>query len=248
MKAFLLAAGNGTRLRPLTDELPKCLLPIGDVPLLKIWLQNCQAAGISEVLINVHAHAQKIKNFLSTQDHLVKVVIAEEKELLGSAGTLKENRAFLDREEDFFVLYGDVLSNVNLREMLGFHRSKRVAATLGIYQVSDPGRCGVVTVDAMDIIQNFVEKPVQPKSNWAFSGIMVANQQVLELVPEHRPADIGFHLLPKLAGKMAAYRIREYLLDIGTPHNYTAAQSTWPGLLARQKGCMALQGNECYKD
>lgn len=248
MKAFLLAAGNGTRLRPLTDEVPKCLLPVGEVPLLKIWLQNCQAAGISEVLINVHAHARKIRDFLSTQDSLVKVVIAEEKELLGSAGTLKENRAFLDQEEDFFVLYGDVLTNLDLREMLEFHRAKQVAATLGIYQVSDPARCGVVTLDEMDIIQNFVEKPVRPESNWAFSGIMIANQQVLDLVPQQHPADIGFHLLPKLVGKMAAYRIREYVLDIGTPHNYTAAQSTWPGLLAQQKGCMVLQGNECYKD
>ncbi len=231
MKAFLLAAGNGTRLRPLTKEVPKCLLPIRGVPLLQIWLENCRVAGISEVLINVHAHARKLREFASIQDTGVQTIVAEERELLGSAGTLKENRAFVAGEEAFFVLYADVLTNVGLAEMLEFHRRKRALATLGIYSVPDPTRCGIVTMGEDDAIRNFVEKPAKPESNWAFSGVMIARPQVLDLVPQHCPADIGFHLLPKLTGRMAAYRILGYLLDIGTPDNYTAAQSTWPGLL-----------------
>jgi mannose-1-phosphate guanylyltransferase len=84
-------------------------------------------------------------------------------------------------------------------------------------------------MDEADIIHSFVEKPARPESHWAFSGVMIAHPQVLELVPQQCPADIGFHLLPRLTGRMAAYRIREYLLDIGTLNNYTAAQSSWPG-------------------
>jgi mannose-1-phosphate guanylyltransferase len=232
MKAFLLAAGNGTRLLPLTDAVPKCLLPIRGDPLLQIWLENCRAAGITEVLINVHAHAEKIRDFVAAQDTGVRVVLAEEKELLGSAGTLWANRAFVANEAAFFVLYADVLTNLNLKKMLEFHRGKGLAATLGVTRVRDPKRCGIVTVDEDDIIQNFVEKPDHPQSDWAFSGVMVATPQIFEYVPKQHPADLGAHVLPKLPGKMRAYRIREYLLDIGTLPNYTAAQSTWPGLYA----------------
>lgn len=233
MKAVLLAAGDGTRLRPLTDETPKCLLPVCGVPLLQIWLEKCRAAGIREVLINVHAHPQRIRRFVSSQNSGIHITIAEEKQLLGSAGTLKENQAFLNGEDNFFVLYADVLTNAILMDMLEFHRRKGRLATLGIYEAPDPSRCGVVDVDRDDIIQSFVEKPVRPESNWAFSGLMIASPRVLDLIPEQRPADLGFHLLPKLVGKMAAYRIREYVLDIGTPHNYTAAQEDWPGVLTR---------------
>src|SRR5438270_5926541 len=112
MKAFLLAAGNGTRLRPLTDSLPKCLLPIWGVPLLKIWLNNCKAAGITDVLVNAHAQSESIRGFVAEQRSGVKVRIAEEQELLGSAGTVAENRDFIAGEKAFFVLYGDVLTNI----------------------------------------------------------------------------------------------------------------------------------------
>ncbi|HEY6253438.1 MAG TPA: nucleotidyltransferase family protein [Candidatus Angelobacter sp.] len=230
-KAFLLAAGSGIRLRPLTDNVPKCLLPIQGVPLLQIWLELCDAAGIRDVLINVHAHAQKVREFAARQDSRVRLTIVEEEELLGSAGTLVENREFVADQEAFFVLYADVLTNMDLREMLAFHRRKNTQATLGVYQVPDPNRCGVVSINCDDIIESFVEKPAHPESNWAFSGVMVAHPKVLELIPANRPADIGFHLLPQLVGKMTAYRITDYLLDIGTPENYAAAQTSWPGLV-----------------
>ncbi|HEY3768603.1 MAG TPA: nucleotidyltransferase family protein [Candidatus Angelobacter sp.] len=230
MKAFILAAGNGTRLRPITDSNPKCLAPIQGVPLLEIWLNNCKAAGISEVLVNAHAHVGAVKEFSAGQRTGVVVRIAEEPQLLGSAGTLAENHKFVAGEKEFFVLYGDVLTNVDLWKMLAFHKQKKVSATLGIHQVAEPARCGIVGVDGNEIIQSFVEKPAQPASNWAFTGVMIARKEVLELITERRPADIGFDLLPQLVGRMAAYKITEYLLDIGTLESYKTAQETWPGL------------------
>lgn len=229
MKSFLLAAGSGSRLRPLTDTVPKCLLPIRGVPLLQIWLQNCAIAGISEMLINVCSHAQKIKEFLNQQNLPVRVRVAEEKELLGSAGTLAENREFLRGEREFFVLYGDVLTNVSLAAMRSFHRNRNLQATVGVYQVPDPTQCGIVTTDDQGVVTSFVEKPAHSASNWAFSGVMIADPEIIDLVPAQRPADIGFHLLPLLVGQMAAYPISDYLLDIGTLVNYDAAQSSWPG-------------------
>jgi mannose-1-phosphate guanylyltransferase len=235
MKAFILAAGNGTRLRPLTDSVPKCLLPIQGVPLLEIWLNNCKAAGITDVLVNAHAHADAVKEFAATQKSGVRVSVVEEPQLLGSAGTLAENRAFVAGEEAFFVLYGDVLTNVDLRRMLAFHCRKNLSATLGVYQVPDPTRCGVVIMDKDDVIQNFVEKPARPVSNWAFSGVMIAGQEIFDFLPDRRPMDIGFDVLPKMAGIMAGYRISEYLIDIGTLENYQTAQQSWTGLARSQQ-------------
>ena len=235
MKAFILAAGDGTRLRPLTASVPKCLLPIQGVPLLEIWLNSCKAAGIADVLVNAHAHVEAVKQFAATQKSGVRANIVEEPQLLGSAGTLAENRAFVGGEEAFFVLYSDVLTNVNLRRMLEFHRQKNFSATLGVYQVPDPTRCGVVTMDDTGVIQEFVEKPARPVSNWAFSGVMIAGQKIFDFAPDRRPADIGFDVLPKMAGRMTGYRISEYLIDIGTPENYQAVQRSWPGLARSQQ-------------
>jgi mannose-1-phosphate guanylyltransferase len=234
MKAFLLAAGNGTRLRPLTNSVPKCLLPIRGVPLLEIWLNNCKAAGITDVLVNTHAHAETVRKFAAEQKTGVRIRIVEEPELLGSAGTLAKNREFASGEEPFVVLYADVLTNLNLRRMLDFHQQKRLPATLGIHQVPDPTRCGIITMDKNAVIQEFAEKPLQPVSNWAFAGVMIAGAELFNFIPDHRPADLGFDVLPKMIGKMAAYRSSEYLLDIGTIANYQNAQQSWPGLAQLQ--------------
>lgn len=240
MKAFLLAAGNGTRLRPLTDSVPKCLLPIQGVPLLEIWLNNCKAAGITDVLVNTHAHAEAIRQFAAQQTTEVRIHIAEEPELLGSAGTVGANREFVAGEEPFFILYADVLTNIDLRRMLELHQQKRLPATLGIYQVPDPSRCGIVRMDRNFIIQDFVEKPLQPVSNWAFAGVMIADSELFNFLPDHRPADLGFDVLPKMIGKMAGYRTSEYLLDIGTIANYQNAQQSWPGLAQPQSAARGL--------
>jgi NDP-sugar pyrophosphorylase family protein len=197
--------------------------------LLEIWLRSCEAAGVSEALVNVHAHADLVKEFAARREGNVKLHIAEEQQLLGSAGTLAENREFVAGEEAFFVLYGDVLTNINLAELWRFHREMGVAATMEIYQVPDPARCGIVTVDD-DIVREFVEKPERPKSNLAFSGVMVAGQELLDAIPTGRPVDIGFHVLPKLVGRMAARKTAKYLMDIGTLQNYEKSQKEWPGL------------------
>jgi mannose-1-phosphate guanylyltransferase len=234
MKAFLLAAGNGTRLRPLTDTTPKCLLPIQGVPLLEIWLNNCKAAGITYVLVNAHAHAEAIRQFTAQRTTEVRICIAEEPELLGSAGTVGANREFVSGEKSFFILYADVLTNIDLRQMFEFHEQKRLPATLAIYQVPDPTRCGIVTMDEDFVIQEFVEKPSQPVSNWAFAGVMIAGPEIFDFLPTHLPSDLGFDVLPRMIGKMAAYKISEYLLDIGTFSNYENAQQSWPGLAQLQ--------------
>lgn len=231
MKAFLLAAGHGTRMRPLTDSIPKCLLAIQGVPILQVWLDLCRRYGIDKILINVHAHAKLVREFLEGYSDGIEICISEEPVLLGSAGTLLRNRAWLGTDSLFWIFYSDVLTNANLGRMLDLHKACSQVATLGVSEVPDPKRCGVVTVDDHNRVSDFVEKPQAPSGNLAFSGIIVSESTLLDYIPNEIPADIGFHVLPKLVGRMAAYRISDYLLDIGTPQNYEAAQLSWPGIV-----------------
>ena len=229
MKAFLLAAGHGTRLRPITDNLAKCMVPIQGVPMLALWLECCRRAGIDEVLINLHANAGSVHEFLLQHAAGMPVRVVEEAELLGSAGTLRANRDWIGSDELFWVFYADVLNRADLRAMLRLHRDRQPAATLGVYQVPDPRRCGIVTTNDAGVIEEFVEKPANPSGNWAFSGLMIGTPAMLEAIPKDTPADIGFHVLPRLTGRMVAFPIHDYLIDIGTMENYKRAQATWPG-------------------
>lgn len=230
LKAFLLAAGHGTRLRPLTDKIPKCLLPIRGVPMLQIWLETCSHFGIDEVLINIHAHAGAVHEFLLKHPHGSKVRVVEETELLGSAGTLLKNREWIGPEDFFWVFYADVLNQVDFSAMLRMHQTRRPAATIGAYRVPDPSRCGILDTVEDGTVVDFVEKPDRPRGNLAFSGLLLGTQTLLDAIPLKQPADLGFDVLPRLVGKMVAYPISTYLLDIGTIDNYEIAQSTWPGL------------------
>jgi mannose-1-phosphate guanylyltransferase len=230
VKAFLLAAGPGSRLRPMTDAVPKCLVPIRGTPMLSIWLQACKRFGIEEVLINLHAHAAAVSEFLRQDINGPRVRVVVEQQLLGSAGTLRANRDWVNSDEFFWVFYADVLNCADLEGMLRVHQKRKPAATLGVYEVPDPRRCGIVTADGDGVIQQFVEKPEHPAGNLAFSGLMIGTPAVLDVIPSSVPADIGFHVLPQLAGRMIAYSISDYLLDIGTMENYEKAQATWPGL------------------
>ena len=231
-RAFILAAGKGTRLRPITDKIPKCLVPIKGIPLLAIWLRSCRDAGITDVLINLHAHADAVRRFLAGEDYGVRIRVVEEESLLGSAGTLRANRDWIAAHESFWIFYADVLNCADLAGMAQLHEQRRPAATLGVYEVSDPRRCGIVSTRSDGTIDTFVEKPENPPGKLAFAGLMVATASVLDLIPNCIPADLGFHVLPKLSGRMLAFPIRDYLIDIGTLENYHRAQSDWPGYAA----------------
>jgi mannose-1-phosphate guanylyltransferase len=228
MKAFLLAAGHGTRLRPLTNSVPKCLLPVQGVPMLDIWLRLCRQYHVDEVLLNLHSHADLVRSFLKRGEYGLRVHAVEEPVLLGSAGTLHANRDWVASESQFWIFYADVLAKIHLDSMLRFHLAKGPIATLAVSRVSDPRRCGVVDVDPDQTITSFVEKPALPTSNLAFAGVMLGTPKMLSEIPSHQPADIGFDLLPRLVGKMSAYEVKDFLLDVGTLENYQLAQKKWP--------------------
>jgi mannose-1-phosphate guanylyltransferase len=229
MKAFLLAGGLGTRLRPLTDHTPKCLLPVQGTPLLQIWFDKFRQYNIDEVLINVYSHGDAVRSFIDKHKGSLRVRLFEETTLLGSAGTVLANREWIRKEQSFWVFYADVLTTTDLSPMLAFHYDHGEIATIGVYEVPDPSRCGIVQVDGQGVVLDFVEKPKSPVGNLAFSGLMLARPALLNFIPDNCPVDLGFHVLPQLVGRMAAYRIPDFIVDIGTLETYRAAQENWPG-------------------
>lgn len=238
MKAFLLAAGKGTRLRPYTDSLPKCLIPIHGKPLLEIWIDLLKAHGIDRVLINTHHHAEQVEQAverLSVQK-AIGITTVFEPELLGSAGTLLANRDFVSRSEDFLIAYADNLTDINLSAMVAFHNAHKTTGkvlTMGLFRTPTPAACGIATLDSSHTITAFEEKPEKPESDLANAGIYVATYNVLEECREVRQHvrtkvfDFGFHVLPRLAGRMSGYEIKEYLTDIGTAESYQRALEQW---------------------
>jgi mannose-1-phosphate guanylyltransferase len=232
VRGFLLAAGVGTRLRPLTNAIPKCLVPIRGTPLVAIWLEWCAMYGIDEILLNSHAHSERVREFVDAYRGPVRVTLTHEPELLGSAGTLHVNRDFVAAEKEFAVLYADVLTNCRFDRLLDFHRIRHSPVTLGTYRVPNPTQCGIIVSDDSGRVVEFVEKPQFPKADTAFSGILIGGPALLDRVPEKTPSDIGFDVLPELVGAMFAFPITDYVFDIGTMEKYEQAQREWPGLVA----------------
>jgi mannose-1-phosphate guanylyltransferase len=230
VKAFLLAAGEGRRLRPLTDRVPKCLVPIGDTPLLGIWLQLLEAHGVRGALVNTHYLAGEVDAFVRTWATSMEVATVHEPRLLGSAGTVLANRGFVAGEDFFFVIYADNLSNVDLSAMARFHAARPEPLTIGVVPTDRPREKGTVVIDAHDRVIAFDEKAEHPRSNLSNAGIYVASAGLFDELRAAGPSDVldfGYDVLPRLVPRVAAYRIPEFLIDIGTPEAYAEAQRTW---------------------
>ncbi len=240
MKAFLMAAGKGTRLKPYTDAHPKCLIPIHGVPLLAYWLDIFERSAISDVLINTHHHADQVEQYIDSQRNCRQLTLhtVHEPELLGSAGTLFHNRDFVAGEPDFVIAYADNLTNLNLGKMIDFHkniRSMEGILTMGLIKAPDPTACGIVGLDHHNRITSFVEKPREPKSDLANGGVYIAATDVFDTIESaaqkgNAVLDLGYDILPQLVGRMYGYPISDFLTDIGTPQSYELALRQWKAL------------------
>ena len=227
MKAFLLAAGVGSRLRPLTDTTPKCLVPVGGKPLLDYWMRLFEKHGVDEVFINTHYLHEQVEAYIAAYNESGKmphVTFVYEPELLGSGGTVRKNRDFIGDDKEFLICYADNLTNADLSAMIDFHRKGGSILTMALFRADNPRECGIAALDAAGRIVEFVEKPTQPKSNLANAGIYVADKKLFDYIPQTDFSDFGKDVLPKLTGKMSGFALSDYLLDIGTPEKYARAQ------------------------
>ena len=227
MKAFLLAAGVGSRLRPITNTIPKCMVVIDGQPLLDIWLDAFDRAGIDEVLVNLHHLPDVVRHHIAGRTGPPAVRTFFEPELQGSAGTLIANREWVDGEESFLVCYADNLTDFDLRSLVQAHREHNAIATLTVFHSERPWAGGVVEIDAGRVI-GFVEKPAKPVSDLTNAGMYAFHPSVLDEIDGMPPKDIGFDLLPRLVGRARAVLVDGYFRDIGTADAYRRAREEWP--------------------
>jgi mannose-1-phosphate guanylyltransferase len=218
MKAMLLAAGRGTRLAPLTHSVPKILAPLAGRPLLEHQLEYLVRSGASEIALNVHHHADQVIACLESLHLDVAVRVSREPELRGTAGALLPLRDFFD--EPTIVLYGDVLTNADLAELMAEHRRHSPLATLAVYPAAEIEGKGVCFLETDGRIMEFVEKPeVGREGAMINAGIYVVSPSLLDLIPPG-VSDFGHDVWPRAlaqGGSLRASVIDAYVRDVGSP-------------------------------
>jgi mannose-1-phosphate guanylyltransferase len=228
MKAFLLAAGLGSRLRPITDTTPKCMIEVAGQPLLDIWLDAFDRAGVDEVLVNLHHLPGIVSQHIAGRVGPPRVRTFFEPELLGSAGTLRANRQWVADEELFLACNADNLTDFDLRSLVDAHREHDVIATLTVFRSENPSAGGVVELDADGRVTGFTEKPSHPVSDLTNAGMYAFHPSVLDAIDAAPPSDIGYDLLPRLVGRARAVLVEGYFRDVGTAETYRRAGEEWP--------------------
>jgi mannose-1-phosphate guanylyltransferase len=226
MKALLLAAGLGTRLSSISNGKPKPLMDIRGVPLLHILIQKLFSVGVEEIVINTHHLHEQIEEFIESQNYRNQIKLVYEKELLGTAGTLKANIDYLD-DQDFFVLHGDNFFQDDLKAMIIAHKeiSDKVAITMGTFEVENPANFGTVVVNSESIVTSFYEKDPKSPSLIANSAIYIMKPTVAKEIRnlEVNQIDISRNLIPQFMDRIFATPLMGVFLDIGTPENYLKA-------------------------
>ena len=227
MKGMILAAGEGRRLRPLTDHLPKPMLPVAGRPLLEHTITYLRDCGVTDLAINLHHLPTAVMDYFGNGSRWgIKLRYSVEERLLGSAGGVKRLQSFFD--ETFIVFYGDLLTRTDLRPMIALHQRAGVLATMGLYHVPDPWNRGIVELNEAQNIIRFAEKPPRDQvfSHLANAGIYVLEPEVLERIPPEQVYDFGHDVFPGLLAEgvqVAGYVIEDTLIDIGLPEKYEEA-------------------------
>ena len=231
-KAIILAGGLGTRLRPLTDTLPKCLVPIAGRPLLDYWVDSLADAGVREARVNNHAHADQVRAYVDEVSASGRLKLDEsyEPELLGSAGTIAANADLADGADAVIIIYADNLSDVDLGGMLAFHRSHDDPFTMLLFRAPVPSACGIAELDGEGRVVSFVEKPEEPKGDLANGGVYIVDADAYREIAAMGAFDIGFEVLPRFVGRMRGWPWRGYHLDVGTHEALEKARRDAPGL------------------
>jgi mannose-1-phosphate guanylyltransferase len=223
MKALLLAAGLGTRLRPLTDSIPKCLVPIKEQALLDIWLQNLTQGGIGPFLINTHYHAIQVENYVKSSLYRNQVTLVNEPELLGTAGTLIDNLDFFEGR-DGLLIHADNYCRPDFMEFIRAHEKRPAdcVMTMMTFRTESPSSCGIVELDDRGVVVGFHEKVAAPPGNLANGAIYILSGELLKcLAIEFQGAtDFSTEVLPQLVGKILTYETNGPFVDIGTPESY----------------------------
>jgi mannose-1-phosphate guanylyltransferase len=228
MRAILLAAGFGTRLRPLTNKIPKCLVPINGKALLEIWLDRLTHAEIGPFLINTHYLPEQVEDFIESSVYQKQVVLVNETELLGTAGTLVANQSFF-QGEDGLLIHADNYCLADFKAFLQAHKSRPsdCVMTMMTFGTDTPSSCGIVELDERGVVIGFYEKVESPPGNLANGAIYLCSNELIERLNQdlRGVTDFSTEVLHQFVGKIYTYKTSEVFLDIGSPEAYKKANN-----------------------
>lgn len=226
-KAMIMAAGVGSRLDPLTQDVPKPLVPIANKPVMDILLEKLVDISVKNVIANTHYRAEKIIDRYKTNDLGINFNYIHEKELSGTAGGVKKCQFFFDEGEDFLVLSADGLSNADLKMGIEAHKKSGAIATMGIKKIplEEIPHFGVVVTDDDGFVKEFQEKPSikDAKSDFINTGIYIFNYKIFDYIPADTFYDFAKNVFPDLLSKdikINTFLVNEYWSDIGTIEQY----------------------------
>lgn len=226
MRAILLAAGCGTRLRPLTDKMPKCLVPIKGKPLLEIWLERLAEAGIGPFLINTHYLSGQVKAYIESSSYQKQVNLVHEQALQGTAGTLIANLDFF-QGEDGWLIHADNYCLADFAAFVQAHleRPPECLLTMMTFRTDTPSSCGIVELNERGVVVGFHEKVAAPPGNLANGAVYILSAELLENMGRdlYSVNDFSTDVLPQLLGKIYTYETSGVFMDIGTPESYAKA-------------------------
>ena len=228
-RAILLAAGLGTRLRPITLHTPKCLVEVVGEPLLGRWLRQLELAGCEAVLVNTHYLADQVINFLEQwPSSTMRIVSTYEPMLLGTAGTLMANRDFFEGSSGLLI-HADNAMEGKLQDLLIAHesRSPNCLMTMLTFTTDTPCSCGIIATDSNGVVTSFHEKVPDPPGKCANGALYVFDSELLECLSRMNPipSDFSTQVIPALLGRIQAWHTEQAYIDIGTPEALINAQS-----------------------
>jgi mannose-1-phosphate guanylyltransferase len=227
-RALLLAAGLGTRLRPITLHTPKCLVPIAGKPLLEQWLMRLECAGCEAVLVNTHHLADQVEAFVHNwQSPSMVVTTINERQLLGTAGTLLANRSFF-KGTTGMLIHADNAMAEGLDSLLNAHdkRAEGCVLTMLTFKTDAPSSCGIVETDAQGVVTAFHEKVQEPPSKIANGAVYTFNSDFMNEIErlDPKPIDFSNDIIPNFMRRIQSFQTKKAFIDIGTPPALAKAQ------------------------
>lgn len=228
IKALLLAAGYGKRLKPLTDIWPKCLMPIKGYPLMAYWLETLINAGVKKTVVNLHYFPDVVAKFLNQPNYRDFTQISYEESLQGTLGTLLNNYSEF-KGYNTLLIHADNLCRCNFQDFIDYHlhrRPKGTLLTMMTFDSHNPSSCGIINKDNDGIVIEFFEKVSEPPGTEANGAVYILSSEFLDILKnEYSDAtDFSTQVIPNFLGKIATWKNNDYHRDIGNIDSFSQAQ------------------------
>jgi len=226
MRALLLAAGIGSRLRPLTNTTPKCLVTVHDRPLLDYWLDLVFEGGIERALLNTHWLAEQVRAHVENSPWRSRIDLVHEDELLGTGGTVLANRDWFG-EQPFLVAHADNLTDFDVAGLIAAHNGRPAGCimTMLAFRTDDPRSCGILELDEQNRVLAFHEKVQNPPGNLANGAVYIFEPEVINDIARlgRNVVDLSTEIIPNYLGHILCVETSGYHRDIGNPESLRRA-------------------------